>query len=91
MKDTIVAGRYARALFIATEKRRETAVALEDMKGLSQVLAPGSRMANFLANPQTRIAEKRVLLRRAFEGRVTPIVAVFVDLRAAPRSRRERG
>lgn len=80
MKDTTVAARYAKALFIVTEKRAETAQALEDLKGLGQVLAHGGRVANFLANPETRLADKRQVMKKAFDGRVLPLVAVFVDL-----------
>jgi F-type H+-transporting ATPase subunit delta len=80
VKDTIVAARYAKALFIVTEKRGETARALEDLKGLGQVLAPGTRIAYFLVNPENRLPDKRDVMRRAFEGRVLPIVAIFVDL-----------
>ena len=58
MKDTTVAARYAKALFIVTEKRGETAKALEDLKGLGQVLEPGTRVATFLANPETRLPDQ---------------------------------
>ena len=80
MKDTTVAARYARALFIITERRRETARALEDAKALLPVMEQGGRIASFLASPQARLPEKRAALERAFEGRVLPTVAIFVDL-----------
>ena len=35
IKDTTVARRYARALFLVTEKRRETVTVLEQIKNLS--------------------------------------------------------
>ena len=80
MKDTTVAARYAKALFLVTEKRRETARALEDLTGLRPLLRSGGRLADFLANPQTRLPDKRELLKRVFEGRVVKIVGIFVDL-----------
>jgi len=80
LKDVTVAARYARALFIVTEKRSETARALEDLHGLVEVLKPGTSVAGFLASPEVRLAEKRKTLERAFEGRVVRSVAVFVDL-----------
>lgn len=80
MKDTTVAGRYARALFIATERRGETVQALEHVKSMGEVLAPGTPVARALASPTMRPADKRQALRQAFGGRVLPIVAVFVDL-----------
>ena len=80
MKETTVAARYARALFIVTEKRKETERALEDLLGLVPVLAPGTRIGSFLASPEVRLAEKREVVRRALQGRALRSVAVFVDL-----------
>lgn len=80
MKDTSVAARYARALFIVTEKRGETARALADLKSTLDVFKPGTRVANFLATPQVRLADKREVLRAGFRGKALPIVAVFADL-----------
>lgn len=80
MKDTTVAARYARALMIVTEKRGETVRALEDLKGLVTVMAHGSPVAQHLASPQLRLADKREALRRALEPRVVRVVLLFVDL-----------
>ena len=80
MRDTIVAGRYARGLFILTEKRGETARALEDLKGLLEALKPGTRVGRLLATPEVRLAEKRKALERGLEGRALRAVAVFIDL-----------
>jgi len=80
MKDTTVAGRYARGLFILTQKRGETVRALEDLKGLIEVLKPGSRVGNFLASPGVRLADKRESIRRALDGKVARTVVLFVDL-----------
>ena len=80
MKDVVVSARYARALFIITEKRSETARALVDLQTLREVVAPGSRAGNFFASPQVRLLDKRQVLRQGFEGKVLPTVAVFVDL-----------
>ncbi len=80
MKDTTVAARYARALFMTTEKRTETAQALEDLKGMRQVLEPGARVRVFLATPHLRLQDKREALKTGLKGHVLPIVAVFLDL-----------
>lgn len=80
MKETSVSARYAKALFIVTEKRKETARALDDMRALREVLESGSRASNFLASPQVRLPDKRNVLRKGFEGKVLPMVVVFVDL-----------
>ena len=80
MKDVSVAGRYARALFIITERRRETVAALDDLKSVRDLLAPGSRLSSFLASPQVRMPDKRKLLGDALNSRATRSVAVFADL-----------
>jgi len=80
MKDSSAAGRYARALLIVTEKRGETARALEDLKGLGPTFAPGTRVSGILASPEVRLTDKRQALQQGLKGRVLPIVAVFVDL-----------
>jgi len=80
MRDSTVAARYARALFIATEKRGETTRALEDVRGMASVLAPGSAVRAILLSPGVTLAHKREALANAFRGRMLAIVAVFVDL-----------
>lgn len=80
MRDSTVATRYAKALFLVTEKRGETVRALEDLKGLREVLAPGSRVASYLATPQVRLADKRRAAAATLEGRASRPVALFVDL-----------
>lgn len=80
MRDTIVAGRYAKALFIVAEKRGQTARVLEDLKGLSQVLAHGGQVASFLGSPGVKAEDKRKLLRTGLESKVDRSTLVFVDL-----------
>jgi F-type H+-transporting ATPase subunit delta len=80
MKDTTVAARYARALFMVSEKRGETARALEDLEGLREVLRPGSKVGRFLASPETRVQDKRKALRAGLEKSVVSTVIVFIDL-----------
>ncbi|MBI1795539.1 MAG: ATP synthase F1 subunit delta [Candidatus Eisenbacteria bacterium] len=80
MKDLTVAGRYAQALFIITERRRETVAALGDLKSVRDLLAPGTPAASFLASPQVRLPDKRKVLASALDGRAARSVAVFVDL-----------
>lgn len=80
MKDTSVAGRYARALFIVTEKRGETPRALEDLKGLWKVCAPGTPVSRLLGTPMVLLSDKRKVLLQALEGRAVHSVTLFVDL-----------
>jgi len=80
MRNVIVQSRYARALFMTTEPRNETAQALLDLKGLVKVLDPGGRVASYLSSPGLRLEDKRAALRHSLDGKVLRIVAVFVDL-----------
>ena len=80
MKDTTVAGRYAKGLFLFAEKRGETERALADLKSLLEVLRPGSPAERFLASPVVLPAEKRKLLERGLEGRALRGVVIFLDL-----------
>jgi F-type H+-transporting ATPase subunit delta len=80
VKDVSVAGRYARALFLLSERRQETVPALADLKGVRDLLAPGTALAGFLASPQVRMPDKRKLLASGFEGRTSRSVSAFADL-----------
>lgn len=80
MRDTTVAARYARALFFVTEKRNETARALEDLQGLRKVLDPQGRTRRFLLTPQVRLVDKREVMRNGLRDKALLVVALFVDL-----------
>jgi F-type H+-transporting ATPase subunit delta len=80
VKDVAISARYAKALFLVTEKRGETSRALEDLNGLLEVMPAGGHVRRFLLSPEARLQEKRDVLRKAFQGRVLPLVAVFLDL-----------
>lgn len=80
MKTSNVGGRYARALFILTERRGETLRALEDLKGIGEALAPGSRAGVLLGTPQVPMADKRRVLLERLDGRVVRSVTLFIDL-----------
>jgi F-type H+-transporting ATPase subunit delta len=80
MKDTTVASRYAHALFLVTEKRKETPNALEDLKGVWQILRPMTAVGRLLASPLVLLSDKRKVVSEAFKGKLVPSVAVFIDL-----------
>lgn len=80
MRDASLGARYAKGLFLVTEKRGETVPAFEDLKTLSGVLAPGSHLGAFFGSPEIGLEVKREALRKALSGRARPIVAVFADL-----------
>jgi len=79
-RDTTVAERYAKALFIVTEKRNETAQALEDLQGLRSVLDPESPVGRLLSAPLVSLADKRSTVVKVLEKRVLRSVTLFVDL-----------
>jgi F-type H+-transporting ATPase subunit delta len=89
VRDTTVASRYAVALFSVTEKRGVTVQALEDLKALAPVLDPRSAAGSQLASPQLRLQDKRDALKTVLEGRVQPIVAIFIDLLMRKKRMRE--
>lgn len=80
MRDTTVASRYAKALFILAEKRKEIVPALGDLAAVGQLLAPGSSAGRFFASPEVRLADKRAMLERAIGKKALRSVIVFVDL-----------
>ena len=51
IKDTGVAARYARALFIITERRGETPQAMLDLRGAWEAMRPGTPAGRLLATP----------------------------------------
>jgi F-type H+-transporting ATPase subunit delta len=75
-----VAGRYAKALLLVAERRREVAPALADLKGMAEALAPDGPAARHLASPELRMQDKRQALRDACAGRVLRVVVLFLDL-----------
>lgn len=79
-QDVSVAHRYAHALFLVAQRRGQVAPALEDLKGLSGILEPDSRIGRFLSSPQVLLAHKRRLLAEGLAGRASPPVLHFVDL-----------
>lgn len=80
MKDTTVAQRYAKALFLFSQRRNETPRVLEDLKGLWEAVRPGTPVGRLLATPQVLLADKRRSLQQSLEGKVERTVVLFIDL-----------
>jgi F-type H+-transporting ATPase subunit delta len=88
-QDASIAGRYARALLLLTQRQAaksgEPLVAqlertLAELVSLAQLTAPGSRLGNFLIDPQISPADRRKVLEQGLKGRAMPSVQVFADL-----------
>jgi F-type H+-transporting ATPase subunit delta len=89
MKENNVSGRYARALYLLTEKyavkdgkalNEMLDLTLADLNGLAELVKPGSKAGAFLTNPQVSPAEKRRVLGAGLKGRAMRTVEVFGDL-----------
>lgn len=80
MKDTTVAARYARALFIVTEKRGETMRALEDMKSFGKMIQPETHVGKLLATPMVLLSDKRKVLIEVMKDKAVNSVVLFTDL-----------
>lgn len=89
MKDTSVASRYARALFLLTERTSAKEGAplvprleqtLADLQGVAAIVASGSRVGDFLAHPKVAPQDKRAVLEKGLSGQVLRTVQVFADL-----------
>lgn len=89
MKDTSVASRYARALYLLTEHTSakdgvplvpRLEQTLEDLRGVAAIVAPGSRVGEFLAHPKVAPQDKRAVLEKGLAGKVLRTVQVFADL-----------
>ena len=88
-QDASVAGRYARALLILTDKQAAKAgldrlavldQTLAELQGLATLVRSGTRLGSYLLNPQVSPADRRKLLEHGLEGKVLPSVRVFADL-----------
>lgn len=79
-QDLGVADRYARALYIVTEKRGETALALTDLRGAWEAIRPGTPAGRLLATPLVLLSDKRKVVQQVLEGRALKSVTVFIDL-----------
>ncbi len=88
-QDSSIAGRYARALLLLTERQtarsHEPLLAqlertLAELDSLAVLTAPGSRLGGFLLDPQISPADRRKVLGQGLEGRAMPSVRVFADL-----------
>lgn len=88
-QDSSIAGRYARALLLLTQRQAAKSGAalvpvlertLGELQSLAGLTAHGSRLGNFLNDPQISPADRRKVLEQGLKGRAMPSVQVFADL-----------
>jgi F-type H+-transporting ATPase subunit delta len=88
-QDASVAGRYARALLILTDKQTAKAgqdrlvvldQTLAELQGVATLVRAGTRAGAYLLNPQVSPADRRKLLESGLKDKVLPSVRVFADL-----------
>lgn len=88
-QDASVAGRYARALLLLTQRQAAKSGepllpvlerTLGELESLAQLTAPGSRLGSFLVDPQISPADRRRVLEQGLKGRAMPSIRVFGDL-----------
>jgi len=89
IKDASVAGRYARALQLLTERQAARAgqpviplleQTLAELQGLSALFAHGTRLGKFLLDPQISPLDRRKVLEHGLQKNTLPSVRVFADL-----------
>ncbi|HEY6196853.1 MAG TPA: ATP synthase F1 subunit delta [Candidatus Eisenbacteria bacterium] len=88
-QDASIAGRYARALLLLTQRQVARSGAplvaalertLDELQTLAQLTAPGSSLGNFLLDPEISPVDRRRVLETGLKGRAMPSVQVFADL-----------
>jgi F-type H+-transporting ATPase subunit delta len=86
-RETIVAKRYAKALFEVALQQGSVAQVEEELKGILQVIRENADYGKLLEHPNISAAAKLDLLKQAFEGKVS--AAVLNTLQLLVERRRE--
>lgn len=79
-RDTIVAKRYAKALFEVALGQGSVAQVEEELKGILQVIRENADYGKLLEHPNISTDAKQQLLKQAFEGKVSAAVFNTVQL-----------
>ncbi len=80
MRDELVAGRYAHALFLVAERAGTIFEALDAVRALQGRLAADPRVASYFRSPLVPLARKREVMRDGVVAGTLPLVARFADL-----------
>jgi F-type H+-transporting ATPase subunit delta len=77
---SVIANRYAHALFLVAERRGDVPGALDDLRAVLAVVDGDARVGRFFRSPLVRVEDKRRLLHDALHERVRPYVRELIDL-----------
>lgn len=80
IRDPTIAERYARALFAVAKRQGVVAQVKEDAEMFIPRSEIGMRLHTFLDAPQVPTEAKTALIRKAFEGRVHPLLYDLVQM-----------
>ncbi|MCQ4088123.1 F0F1 ATP synthase subunit delta [Saccharibacillus sp. JS10] len=79
-RDTLVAKRYARALFEVTLAESKVTETQAELRAIAEAFASDPALRKFLESPGISVEAKKNVLNRAFEGRVSVAVVRTLDL-----------
>ncbi len=73
-----VATAYAKPLLELAREQNQAEAVGEELRGLKEVVDSNPDFAEFLANPAVSEAERGEVLKRTFDGRVSPLLSNFL-------------
>ncbi|MDO3412115.1 F0F1 ATP synthase subunit delta [Saccharibacillus sp. CPCC 101409] len=79
-RDTLVAKRYARALFEVTFAEGKVAETQAELRAITEAFASEPALRKFVSSPGVSVEDKKKVLSSAFEGRVSVPVIRTVEL-----------
>lgn len=79
-RDTVVAGRYAKALYSAAVEKGITLEVEEQLKAVVEVLHRDEEVKRFIHAPRISQSDKLKVLRTAFQDKLSPTVMNTVEL-----------
>lgn len=78
MRDETVARKYAEALFDLAQRHEGLEIFGEGIEIVARLVAEEPRLRAFLETPRVDAEAKKAVLRKAFEGRVPPMLLNFL-------------
>lgn len=79
-RDTVVAGRYAKALYSAAVEKGITLQVEEELKTVVEVLNNDTEVKRFILTPRISQSDKLKVLRSALQDKISPTVMNTIEL-----------